>query len=320
MGNAFYLCQRSTLKTIKIHDEDNENTPNDVYFEEGELGSGGFSTVLLATRHAENGDANQVAVKRINCCDTEQMKNALREVELTRKIASPFVISLISHGVAQSELNPNHKVISLIFPVYHGGNLWDFLLKMKTEKKVISFEDKFKIVEGILKGIKRCHGLNIAHCDIKTANILLKRDLKTPVIMDLGSATETTLRTVTSHHEVQILQDWASEKCTACYRAPELFHVEYPAVLNLKKCDIWSIGCCLFAINYWRGPLDAIWLRGDSLGLAVQSIEKYTKELGKFKGSDDAIFDELVKMCLVYNNAARCGIDDLLAKISIQSC
>ena len=80
------------------------------------------------------------------------------------------------------------------------------------------FSVKLNIVKGILKGMKRLHGLNIAHCDIKTANILLKRDLKTPVIMDLGSATEKTLQNITSHHEVQVLQDWAAEKCTACYR------------------------------------------------------------------------------------------------------
>ena len=109
-----------------------------------------------------------------------------------------------------------------MFPVYHGGTLWDFLIKKKTDagKNLTGLESsrKFDLAEGMLRGLKRCHSLGIAHCDLKTANILLKADLKTPVLMDFGSATEDTLKNIDDHLGTQRLQDWAAEKCTACYK------------------------------------------------------------------------------------------------------
>lgn len=315
MGNAL-LCQRYTLKPIKIHDEpegDSSEQSTHVYFEEGELGAGGFSTVLLANRYSTDDESSkQVAVKRIACVDPDQLAAAAQEIELTKRISSPYVISLLSHGVCQSDVNPGHKIVSLVFPVYHGGTLWDFLIKREEEAKPLDSKHKLALAEGMLRGLKRCHALNIAHCDLKTANILLKADLKTPVLMDFGSASTQTLKTLDTHHSTQMLQDWAAEKCTACYRAPELFHVEYPAVVDLKKCDVWSMGSCLFALSYFHGPLDEIWMRGDSLALAVQSIEKYTSKLRDKTPEKDETIDELVDMCLKYNNAARASVDKIL--------
>jgi len=262
----------------------NKITCKETFIEEGELGAGGFSTVLLATRlmRDKNGKSSNssVAIKQIPCSDPDQLENARKEIEITTKIASPYVIPLLTHGERRSSKNKNTKIVSLVFPVYTAGTLWDYLLKLKVNKEKLSSQQKSSISYGLFKGLRRIHFLNIAHCDLKTSNILLKQDLKTPIIMDFGSASTKTVRYLKSHSDVQRLQDWASEFCTACYRAPELFDCPYPLTLDLRACDIWSLGCCINALIHYQGPLDEIWIKGDSLGLAVQSISKY---IGNFE-------------------------------------
>lgn len=352
MGNVLFACRRYNLKTIKIHgrsshasnSSQNSSSTNtassadfqewlaqestgkssspstgsnkrEIYIEEGQLGSGGFSTVLLATRVTKDSEgktnSSQVAIKRIICSDPDQLENARREIEITKKISSPYVISLLSHGERRSSKNKSNQVVSLVFPVYSQGTLWDYLIKSSNEKKVLSKEQKRSLCHGLLKGLKRIHMLNIAHCDLKTHNVLLKEDLKTPVIMDLGSATTKTNREVKNYNDSQFLLDWAGENCTACYRAPELFDVPYPASLDLRACDVWSVGCCVRALTHYYGPLDEIWLREDSLGLAVQSINKY---IGKYENEEeDRVYKEIVeKTLLASSNQTRPSVDDLL--------
>jgi len=268
---------------------------------------------------------NQVAIKRIICSDPDQLDNARNEIEVTKRISSPYVIQLLSHGERRSNKNKNNQIVSLVFPVYAQGTLWDYLIKVKdtppepsevaqesniSEKQnKLSNESKYQLSYGILKGLKRIHMLNIAHCDLKTSNILLKSDLKTPVIMDFGSATTKPLKNIENFNQSQTLTDWAAQNCTACYRAPELFDVIYSQEIDLRMSDVWSVGCCIRALIFFQGPLDEIWLKGDSLGLAVQSINKY---IGNFE-EGDSIYKELVeKSLLASSNQTRPSIDELL--------
>lgn len=297
-----------------------KSNKREIYIEEGQLGSGGFSTVLLATRVTKDSDgktnSSPVAIKRIICSDPDQIENARREIEITKKISSPFVISLLSHGERRSSKNKANQVVSLVFPVYSNGTLWDYLIKLEQEKKKLSVDQKKSFCHGLLKGLKRIHMLNIAHCDLKTHNVLIKSDLKTPIIMDLGSATLKTNREIKNYNDSQVLLDWAGEHCTACYRAPELFDVPYPASIDLRSCDIWSVGCCIRALTHHYGPLDEIWLREDSLGLAVQSINKY---IGKYENpEEDGVYKEIVEKTLLAScNQTRPGVDDLLKMVQV---
>lgn len=371
MGNL--TCRRYNIKIIKIHDNtsstsssrtssisQNTNTPNssdlkdwldesnkgsilnncklkEIFYEEGQLGTGGFSTVLLATRKItekkQKPICDYVAIKQISCGDKESLTNARREIEITSKISSENVIKLLTNGERKCSKNPHNTIVSLVFPVYSSGTLWDYLIRLKSQSESLSGEQKRCLCIGILNGMKACHNLNIAHCDLKTSNILLKNDLKTPIIMDFGSATTDTIKHIKTHNDLQCLQDWAAQHCTACYRAPELFDVEYPIDLDLRSCDIWSIGCCIRALTHYHGPLDEIWLKNDSLGLAVQSIGKYIgeyKDCGEFTSFDDVnattclksainifesdlIYKNLVEKCLLASgNITRPSVDDLL--------
>ncbi|XP_065269521.1 serine/threonine-protein kinase 16 isoform X3 [Emys orbicularis] len=104
--------------------------------------------------------------------------------------------------------------------------------------------------------------------DLKPTNVLLD-DEEQPVLMDLGSMNRARIE-VKSSREAMALQDWAAQRCTISYRAPELFTVESHCVID-ERTDIWSLGCVLYCMMFGEGPYDLIFQKGDSVALAVQN-------------------------------------------------
>lgn len=105
-----------------------------------------------------------------------------------------------------------------------------------------------------------------------------------PVLVDFGSSTEAKVE-ICGQADAMKLQDEAEEKCSLCYRAPELFQVESFAIID-ERTDIWSLGCVLYALCFFKSPFDAVYERGDSVSLAVLSGKipfpensPYSKEL-----------------------------------------
>lgn len=90
-----------------------------------------------------------------------------------------------------------------------------------------------------------------------------------PILVDFGSCTEARQQ-ICGQQDAQRLQDWAEERCSIVYRAPELFNVQTYCMID-ERTDIWSLGCVLYAICFFRCPYDIIYEKGDSVALAVLS-------------------------------------------------
>lgn len=90
-----------------------------------------------------------------------------------------------------------------------------------------------------------------------------------PILVDLGSCTEARQQ-ICGQQDAQRLQDWAEERCSIVYRAPELFNVQTYCMID-ERTDIWSLGCVLYAICFFKCPYDIIYEKGDSVALAVLS-------------------------------------------------
>jgi len=86
--------------------------------------------------------------------------------------------------------------------------------------------------------------------------------------MDFGS-TAPARTTPATLQEAAYLQDTAAERSSMTYRPPELFHVATGAPVD-ERTDIWSLGCLLYALIYFKGPFDSVYEKGDSVALAVQ--------------------------------------------------
>jgi serine/threonine kinase 16 len=123
---------------------------------------------------------------------------------------------------------------------------------------------------GICEGVRAIHESGYAHRDIKTGNVCLSDNME-PVLVDFGSAALARVE-INGQSEASKLQEEAEEKCSLCYRAPELFQVDPYAIID-ERIDIWSLGCVLYALCFFQSPYDEVYIKGDSVPLAVLSAK-----------------------------------------------
>ncbi|KAG8182293.1 hypothetical protein JTE90_011111 [Oedothorax gibbosus] len=234
------------------------------------IGEGGFSVVDLVQDQKNH---RSYALKRIACHGKEDEKNALKEAEYHSFFNHPNVIECIDVALAEicDRLHPNQSEVRLLLPYHRKGTLQDELTVRSKNKNYISEERILRIFRQMCEGIRAMHNAQpypLAHRDAKPANILMSND-DCPVWMDLGSMGKARLE-IRKAAEARQLQDFASEKCSMAFRAPELFQVESHSSID-ERVDVWSLGCCLYAMCYFQSPFEAAYQRGDSVALAVMS-------------------------------------------------
>ncbi|CAK6970775.1 serine/threonine-protein kinase 16 [Scomber scombrus] len=148
------------------------------------------------------------------------------------------------------------------------GSLWSVLEKLRDKGSSMPEKQILQILRGICSGLKAIHEKGYAHRDLKPTNVLLDEDDK-PLLMDLGSMNRARIE-VRGTREAMTIQDWAAQRCTISYRAPELFNVESHCIVD-ERTDIWSLGCVLYCMMMLEGPYDLVFQKGDSVALAVQN-------------------------------------------------
>jgi len=248
------------------------------------LGEGAFSYVYLVQ---EEGTGKLYAVKRIICHSKRDEQQVLNEISMHEKIGTHSnVLSCEGHSVeklstnnaviafAQQNGNGTHELMSaveynLLLPYYKRGTLLEELTWRQVSGDRISEVRVLKLFKGVCDAVKAFHSLqpvSYAHRDLKPGNVLLAND-DSAILMDLGSAAPAQVQ-VSTVKEAQILQDEAAEHSTMTYRAPELFHVDAGAKID-ESTDIWSLGCLLYAMCFFKSPFDLAHERGDSVALAV---------------------------------------------------
>jgi serine/threonine kinase 16 len=123
-----------------------------------------------------------------------------------------------------------------------------------------------QMFQHLCQAVQQLHAAGYTHRDIKLENILLKGSntthLTQPILMDFGSAGPLT-RSLSSKRDVLDIAEQASQHTTISYRPPELFSGELrPSnnsnsqddALDYTKCDVWMLGCVLFATLYGASP------------------------------------------------------------------
>ncbi|XP_069052729.1 serine/threonine-protein kinase 16 [Lepisosteus oculatus] len=251
MGHAMCICSRGTV-TIE----------NKRYYFIQKLDEGGFSYVDLVEGAQ---DGRLYALKKILCHDREGKKEAQTEVEMHRLFDHPNVLSLTAHTF----IDRGGKTEAwLLLPYVSKGSLWSQLEKLRDKNSFMPESRILHIFRGICAGLKAIHDKGYAHRDLKPTNVLLEDDDR-PVLMDLGSMNRARIE-VKGSREAMTVQDWAAQRCTISYRAPELFNVESHCIID-ERTDIWSLGCVLYGMMMLEGPFDMIFQKGDSVALAVQN-------------------------------------------------
>lgn len=230
--------------------------------------SGGFSNIDLVENSSTR---RKYALKRITNHSQSDEKSSLKEIEIIKKL-SPHpnitkVIDFTLEGTADDLVNTT-STLCIVLPYYKNGSLDTYLARKAKNNDFISERQVLVIFNGVTEGLRAIHECGYAHRDLKTGNVCLSETME-PVLVDFGSAAVAKVE-ICGQPEAMKLQDEAGEKCSLCYRAPELFQVESYAIVD-ERIDIWSLGCVLYALCFFKSPFDAVYERGDSVSLAVLS-------------------------------------------------
>lgn len=188
---------------------------------------------------------------------------------------------------------------------------------MKAKKEFFSTSDVLQIFRQLCAGLKHMHGLvpPYAHNDVKPGNVILTRrkgQAPLAILMDFGSA-RPARKQIRSRSEALQLQEWASEHCSAPFRAPELWDCPSDADID-ERTDIWSLGCTLYAIMYGVSPFEyALGESGGSLQLAI--INAQIKWPAGPKPPYPEALHQFVTWMLQPQAAVRPQIDDIIIHV-----
>lgn len=276
------------------------------------MDSRGFSMIDLVESVATR---RKYALKRMTCHSKEDEAVVRQEIHVMTSLEHKNVIRLIEYmfkGSADIVINTTSQVY-LVLPYYKNGSLHDNLMLRSQKQDYMGETQILHIFLGICEGLRAMHEASpaaLAHRDLKTANVCLSDSME-PVLVDLGSAAEARMQ-ICGQQEAQKLQDTAEERCSIVYRAPELFNVESYCMID-ERTDIWSLGCVLYAMCYFKCPFDAAYERGDSVALAVLSGNIVFPEIERPYHED---MRELIMFMLRLNPMERPFIYSVIEKVN----
>ncbi|KAN0065593.1 Serine/threonine-protein kinase env7 [Thecaphora frezii] len=158
------------------------------------------------------------------------------------------------------------------------------------------------------QGAKGGELIPYAHRDIKPANVMISDDGQTPILMDFGSTIKARV-IISSRREAVAHQDYAAERSSMPYRAPELFDVPTSCTLT-EAVDIWSLGCLLYALAYLHSPFETNQTieQGGSIALAVLNGSYRFPEQDPYSDATR----EVIRRCIVVKPHERPDIDEVL--------
>ncbi|XP_038602764.1 serine/threonine-protein kinase 16 isoform X3 [Tachyglossus aculeatus] len=238
MGHALCICSRGTV-TI-----DNKR-----YLFIQKLGEGGFSFVDLVEGVQ---DGRFYALKRIVCHERRDREDAQHEADMHRLFRHPNILPLEAYCLV--ERGPKHEAW-LLLPFLKGGTLWSEVEGLRDRGSFLSEDRILLLLLGICRGLEAIHAQGYAHRDLKPTNILLG-ETGQPVLMDLGSMNRARIQ-VDDSRQALALQDWAAQRCTISYRAPELFCVPSHCVVD-ERTDVWAPSTpCSRRATAWPWPCRA---------------------------------------------------------------
>ncbi|OQS01122.1 protein kinase [Achlya hypogyna] len=214
------------------------------------LAEGGYGQVFLV----KTGANELCALKRVVLTSAEVEADAAIEREVLQTVEHPNLLHLLQYG--ESRANGKHECLFLL-PYHDHGTIFDEIQAANdnaNEPWPFTELRCLHILEGICLGLSALHEAGFAHRDLKPHNVLLSaRDH--PILMDFGSCAPLVTE-VTDRRKLMEVQDDANRKCSAPYRAPELFEPEIGHRIN-GQADVWSLGCILYCMAFGTSPFES---------------------------------------------------------------
>lgn len=192
------------------------------------LGSGGFGTVYEGKFRGR-----KVAVKKMNT-NSKNPRAVLQSFQAETSIASfchPHIVRTLAASSLDRPLSERMIVMEFAGP----RTLRNIL---DNEKEIIDEERRLKFASHVTMALEFIHARDIAHLDVKPANLLV--DSKDVCKLgDFGCS-----QVVDDGDNLPASPTYSYLTGTFAYRAPELLKGETPS----PKADIYSLGICLWQL------------------------------------------------------------------------
>uniref|UniRef100_A0A8R7QDL4 Protein kinase domain-containing protein n=1 Tax=Triticum urartu TaxID=4572 RepID=A0A8R7QDL4_TRIUA len=202
------------------------------------------------------------ALKKVLIQSDQHLELVRQEIRVSSQFSHPNLLPLLENAIIAvkgvQDGSQNHEAY-LLFPVHLDGTLQDVTKSMQEKKEYLSTITILQIFRQLCAGLKHMHSFEppYAHNGVKPDNVLITQRKEQPhlaILMDFESA-RPARRAIRSQAEALQLQEWASEHCSAHFRAPELWECPPHADID-ERTDVWSLGCTLYAMMYGKSPFD----------------------------------------------------------------
>lgn len=205
-----------------------------------QIGRGGFGDVFFASWKG-----TAVAVKTLHkqTVSQERLRRFTEEIQTFSSLNHPSIVKFIGACIE----SPNLAIVM----EYMQTSLFD---EIHINESDFSDEECLSILRQTSAGLQYLHGRNIAHCDMKSQNVLLDNGtegITSIKIVDFG------LSMVKSDAETSsVSEDRVQKVGTARYSAPEVLRGNELSAKDMMKADIYSLGLIVYEVLFQIEPFD----------------------------------------------------------------
>uniref|UniRef100_A0A830BTY6 Receptor-like serine/threonine-protein kinase n=1 Tax=Phtheirospermum japonicum TaxID=374723 RepID=A0A830BTY6_9LAMI len=163
---------------LPIYDLSTVSKATNSFSDSNKLGEGGFGPVYKGMLE----DGKEIAVKRLSTTSSQGVDEFKNEVICIAKLQHRNLVKLLGCCIQGQE--------KMLIYEYLPNKSLDFFLFDNTKGKQLDWQKRFKIINGIARGLLYLHQdsrLRVIHRDLKASNVLLDDDLN-PKISDFGLA------------------------------------------------------------------------------------------------------------------------------------
>ncbi|KYQ90255.1 putative protein serine/threonine kinase [Tieghemostelium lacteum] len=215
--------------------------------------SGAFGTVFQV--YYNNGQYNnaEVALKKMDHKSERNRRNNLNEIAILRYLKHPNIVSYIN------SYEKNDEEIWMVMEYMDGGTIRDAITNFTFTEKYVAH-----VIKQVLHALEYLHSLNIAHRDLKSANIMINSKAEVKLI-DFGFSIDFTHLKADTH------------MCgSPFWMSPEQIQ-EKPHTLSV---DIWSLGMVVAEmmkgiVPHHKSRIKAMFLTG-AVGITFNKEKKYS--------------------------------------------